>query len=101
MPDAQKFAQEFGLVIGKKFGNAIITNVVIDHHAEIRYKKYIYNIKLTLEGGDEQSITESFVKLARYYKKIKGERNWYVCSIDPPHREVNKSTYYLTGHAFH
>lgn len=107
MPNRANFARAFGLIKGKQFAGYTLTSISLTHHADVPYHKYSYHITVTFNpnssSSNPQALKHDLAETFSHSHSVKGIRNYYTCTIDPPsHSSTAKNgqiTYYLLGHA--
>lgn len=93
MPEPAKFLRAFGLTKGARYGNYVLTSAKATHNAIERWQLYEYHIHLVLSPvnknrsshADMDAADLSLVNSIKGFHDVKATRNYYRCTIEPPH----------------
>lgn len=106
MPHANDFLYEWGFTPYLRISDYILIKSTATHQIIRQYHEYLYNITLIFSGGTRYNdLYDSILSMTSGSKKIKGQRNWYSCTIDSPTDiyidHDQNIIFHLVGHAYH
>lgn len=106
MPVPSDFLYGFGFRQGMTVGGYTLHTATATHETISRYQIYQYNIMLVFVPNgtpDYDKLVATVKHLAAQKHTIKATRNYYDCTVDPPHNIVKGPggtvTFHLVGHA--